>query len=210
MNLATWSIRNPIPTTLLFALLAAAGMWAFRNLPIQNLPDIDLPTVNVALIEPGAAPAQLETEVARRVEDSLATLGGLKHIRTSITDGQVSIKVQFVLEKQISEALIETKDAVDRVRSDLPADLLQPTVSAVTIGGEAVLVYAIASTHMNEEALQMSVADKAGQLLLPQRAAATRRRFDRGSLFRALYLAAVIVATLGWLWLIASTAMQVL
>jgi len=64
--------------------------------------------------------------------------------------------------------------------------------------------------HMNEEALQMSVADKAGQLLLPQRAAATRRRFDRGSLFRALYLAAVIVATLGWLWLIASTAMQVL
>ncbi len=56
----------------------------------------------------------------------------------------------------------------------------------------------------------MSVADKAGQLLLPQRAAATRRRFDRGSLFRALYLAAVIVATLGWLWLIASTAMQVL
>jgi multidrug efflux pump subunit AcrB len=123
MNLATWSIRNPIPTIILFALFALAGIWAFRNLPIQNIPDIDLPTVNVALIEPGAAPAQLETEVARRVEDSLATLSGLKHIRTSITDGRVSIKAQFVLEKPISEALIETKDAVDRVRSDLPVDL---------------------------------------------------------------------------------------
>jgi multidrug efflux pump subunit AcrB len=166
MNLATWSIRNPIPTTLLFALLAVAGMWAFRSLPIQNIPDIDLPTVNVGLIEPGAAPAQLETEVARRVEDSLATLSGLKHIRTSITDGQVAIKAQFVLEKPISEALIETKDAVDRVRSDLPADLLQPTVSAVTIGGEAVLVYAIASTRMDEEALSWFVDDKVAKAVL--------------------------------------------
>src|SRR5581483_8276930 len=105
MNLATWSIRNPIPTTLLFVLLAFAGPWAFRNLSIQNIPDINLPTVNIALREPGAPPGQLEPEVARRVEDSVATLGGLNHIRTSITDGRVSITAQFVLEKPISEAL---------------------------------------------------------------------------------------------------------
>ena len=166
MNLATWSIRNPIPTIILFALLALAGLWAFRNLPVQNTPDVDLPTVNVGLMEPGAAPAQLETEVARRVEDSLATLSGLKHIRTSITDGQVAIKVQFVLEKPISEALIETKDAVDRVRSDLPADLLQPTVSAVTIGGEAVLVYGVASSRMDEEALSWFVDDTVAKAAL--------------------------------------------
>jgi multidrug efflux pump subunit AcrB len=166
VNLATWSIRNPIPTMMLFALLALAGWWAFRSLPVQNIPDIDLPTVNVGLIEPGAAPAQLETEVARRVEDSLATLSGLKHIRTSITDGQLSIKVQFVLEKPISQALIETKDAVDRVRSDLPADLLQPTVSAVTIGSEAVLVYAIASSRMDEEALSWFVDDTVAKAVL--------------------------------------------
>jgi multidrug efflux pump subunit AcrB len=166
MNLATWSIRNPIPTIILFALLAGAGLWAFRNLPIQNIPDIDLPTVNVALTEPGTAPAQLETEVARRVEDSLATLSGLKHLRTAITDGRVSITVQFVLEKPISDALIETKDAVDRVRSDLPADLLQPTVSAVTIGQEAVLVYAIASSQMDEEALSWFVDDKVTKAVL--------------------------------------------
>ena len=166
MNLATWSIRNPIPTILFFILLAFAGLWAFHSLPIQNIPDIDLPTVNIALLEPGAAPAQLETEVARRVEDSVATLGGLKHIRTSIADGRVSITAQFVLEKPISEALIETKDAVDRVRSDLPADLLQPTVSAVTIGGDAVLVYAVASDTMNEEALSWFVDDTVTKAVL--------------------------------------------
>src|SRR5947207_343825 len=98
MNFATWSLRNPVPTIILFVLLALAGISSFINLPVQNLPDLDQPTVNISLAEPGAAPAQLETEVARRVEDSLASLSGLKHIRTSITDGQVSIVAEFVLE----------------------------------------------------------------------------------------------------------------
>jgi len=166
MDFATWSIRNPIPAILLFVLLTFAGLWGFRQLPIQNFPDIDLPTVTVTLSQPGAAPAQLETEVARRVEDSVATLSGLKHQRTSITDGQVQLTVEFELEKVLSDALIETKDAVDRVRSDLPTDLLQPTVSAVTVGGEALLTYAIASTRMDEEALSWFVDDKVSKAML--------------------------------------------
>ena len=159
MNLATWSIRNPIPTIILFAFIALFGLWSFRNLAVQNIPDIDLPTVSIALTQLGAAPAQLETEVARRVEDSVAALSGLKHIRTSITDGRVSILVEFLLEKPLSEALIETKDAVDRVRSVLPPDLEQPSVSAVTVGAEAMLVYAMASPRMSEEELSWFVDD---------------------------------------------------
>src|SRR6202012_4436408 len=113
MNLATWSIRNPIPCILLFTLLALAGVWGFKNLAIQNFPALDLPTVNVTLSQPGADPSQLETEVARQVENSLSTLTGLHHLRTTITEGQVSIAVEFVLEKKLSDALIETKNAVD-------------------------------------------------------------------------------------------------
>src|ERR1700676_11704 len=105
MDFATWSIRNPIPAILLFALLALAGLWGFHVLPIQNMPDVDLPAVSVTLTQPGTAPAQLETEVARKVEDSLATLSGLRHINTAITDGQVSILVEFVVEKSLSDAL---------------------------------------------------------------------------------------------------------
>jgi len=166
MNFATWSIRNPVPVILLFALLALAGLWGFRSLPIQNFPDLDLPTVIVTLTQPGAAPAQLETEVARKVEDSLATLDGVKHIRTSVIDGVVSIQVQFVLEKKLSDALIETKDAVDRVRSDLPADLLQPTVTDLTAAADAMLVYAIASPRMDEEALSWFVDDIVAKTML--------------------------------------------
>jgi len=166
MNFATWSIRNPIPAILLFTMLTLAGIWGFRALPIQNFPDIDLPRITITLIQPGAAPSQLETEVARRVEDSLATLSGLKHIQTAITDGRVSITAEFVLEKNLSDALIETKDAVDRVRSDLPTDMQQPTVSAITTTGEAIQVYAVANQSMNEEALSWYVDDTLGKAVL--------------------------------------------
>jgi multidrug efflux pump subunit AcrB len=167
MNFATWSIRNPIPAIVLFMLLTVAGLWGFRNLPIQDLPDIQLPTVNVTLTMPGAAPSQLETEVARIVEDSLATLNGLNHLQTSITDGNVSIAVEFVLEKPLSDALIETKDAVDRVRSDLPVAVEQPAVSAVNIaGGEAMMTFAVAAPGMDEEALSWFVDDTVAKAVL--------------------------------------------
>jgi multidrug efflux pump subunit AcrB len=166
MNFATWSIRNPIPSILLFVLLTFAGLWGFHQLPIQNMPDIDLPTINIVLIQPGAAPAQLETEVARKVEDSLATLSGLKHLYTTITDGKVSISVQFELEKNLSDALIQTKNAVDSVRSDLPTDLQQPAVSSVTSAGEAIRMYSIASSRMDEESLSWYVDDTLAKTVL--------------------------------------------
>ena len=176
MNLATWSIRNPIPSILLFVLLAAAGIWGFRALPIQNFPDLDLPTVTVTLAQPGADPQQMETEIARRVEDSLATLSGLKHLRTTVTDGRVAIVVEFVLEKQLSDALIETKNAVDRVRSDLPSDMQQPTVSSVTIGGAPIQTYAVAWPQLDEEALSWFVDDTLARTVL---AVPGVGRFDR-------------------------------
>jgi multidrug efflux pump subunit AcrB len=165
MSFASWSIRNPIPSILLFILLSLAGLRGLQQLSIQSLPDLDLPGVIVRLNQPGAAPTQLETEVARKVEDSIATLSGLKHIRTSITDGLVQINVEFILEKKLSDALIETKDAVDRVRSDLPSSVLQPSISAVNIGGAPILTYAITSTKLNEEALSWLVDDSVSKLL---------------------------------------------
>ncbi|MDT4289291.1 efflux RND transporter permease subunit [Methylomonas sp. MO1] len=166
MSFASWSIRNPIPSILLFILLSLAGLRGLQQLSIQSLPDLDLPSVIVKLNQPGAAPAQLETEVARKVEDSIATLSGLKHIRTSITDGLVQINVEFILEKKLSDALIETKDAVDRVRSDLPTSVLQPSISAVTVGGAPILTYAIASTKLDEEALSWRVDDNVSKAML--------------------------------------------
>lgn len=166
MNLATWSIRDPIPSLLLFALLTLAGLWGFRSLSVQDLPDVALPSVNVTLAQPGVAPAQLETEVARRAEDSLASLNGLRHLHTVVTEGTVSVDAQFEIGTSISDALLDVKEAVDRIRPDLPPDVLQPAVSAERADGESVLTYAVERAGMDEKNLSWFVDDTVAEALL--------------------------------------------
>ncbi|MDO9002859.1 MAG: efflux RND transporter permease subunit [Aquabacterium sp.] len=157
MNVSTWSIRNPIPAILLFIMLTVVGLMGFSGMKIQNFPDIDLPTVTVTASLPGAAPAQLETEVARKLENSIATLQGIKHIYTKVQDGNVIITVEFRLEKPTQEAVDDVRDAVSRVRSDLPGDLRDPVISKMNLSGAPILTYTVASKRMDDEALSWFV-----------------------------------------------------
>jgi multidrug efflux pump subunit AcrB len=133
INVSSWSIRNPIPAVLLFVMLTVVGVVGFKAMKIQQFPDIDLPTVTVVAALPGAAPAQMETEVARKIENSLATLQGIKHIYTKVQDGTATITVEFRLEKPTQEAVDDVRDAVTRVRADLPGDLRDPVISKVNL-----------------------------------------------------------------------------
>ncbi|HEY9104220.1 efflux RND transporter permease subunit [Chitinimonas sp.] len=166
MNFSAWSIRNPVPAILLFVVLTLVGLLGFKRIGIQNFPDIELPTVTVSATLEGAAPSQLETEVARKIEDQLASLGGVEHINTTITDGSVSISVQFELDKNSEEALNQVRNAVDSVRGDLPADMQAPTVSKVTTSGGALLTYTVESDRLDEEALSWFVDNDVNKALL--------------------------------------------
>lgn len=159
MNFATWSIRNPIPVVVLFALLTIAGVWSFDRLPIQDMPDIDSPTVKLSLTQPGVTPAQLETEVARPVENAIALLEGLQHISTTITEGRVALEAKFVLGKPLFEALSEVKEAIDGIRTTLPKDLEEPAISADKVFGDPLLTYAVKSSKLDEEALSWFLDD---------------------------------------------------
>ncbi len=157
MNVSSWSIRNPIPAILLFILLTLAGLMGFRAMTIQNFPDIDLPTISVTAALPGAAPAQLETEVARKLENAVATLKSVKHIYTLVSDGVVTVTVEFRLEKSTQEAVDDVRDAVARVRSDLPGDLRDPIIQKMDLAGTPILTYTVASERMDDEALSWFV-----------------------------------------------------
>jgi multidrug efflux pump subunit AcrB len=146
VNFSALSIRHPVPAILLFALLTLAGLLAFRSNAIQDFPDIELPIVNVVASLPGAAPAQLETEVARKIEGSVATLQGIKNIYTKVLDGQVTVTVEFVLEKNLSDAVNDVRDAVARVRADLPADVRDPSVTKVSTAGRPILTFSVTAT----------------------------------------------------------------
>ncbi len=166
MNVSSWSIRNPIPSVLLFILLTVVGLMSFGAMKIQNFPDIDLPTVTVVAALPGASPAQLETEVARKIENSVASVQGVKHIYTKLQDGAATITVEFRLEKPTQEALDDVRDAVARVRSDLPPELRDPIISKVELSGSPILTFTVASDRMDDEALSWFVDNDVTKAML--------------------------------------------
>jgi multidrug efflux pump subunit AcrB len=169
MNVSAWSIRNPIPGVLLFVMLTLAGLMAFKAMKIQDFPDIDLPTVTVTAGLPGTSPAQLETEVARKIENALATLQGLKHLYTIVQDGSVIVTAEFRLEKPTQEAVDDVRAAVARVRADLPTDLRDPTVTKVELSGAPILTYTVSSSRMDEEALSWFVDNTVTKSMLSVR-----------------------------------------
>ncbi|MGO6666624.1 efflux RND transporter permease subunit [Rhizobium ruizarguesonis] len=166
MNFSAFSIRNPVPAILLFAMLAVGGLLAFKHLSVQNFPDMDLPTIKITATLDGAAPAQLETEVARTIEDNLASLSYLDHVTTTITDGTVSISVSFKLEKDSETALNEVRNAVDSATADLPAQMQTPSVTKVTVQSSALVTYAIRSDVLNETELSWFIDNDLTKALL--------------------------------------------
>ena len=166
MNLSAWSIKNPIPAVMLFVLLTLAGLMSFNAMKVQQFPDLELPTVTVSASLPGAAPAQLETEVARKIENAIAPLQGLKNIYTNVQDGSVTVTAEFRLEKPTQEAVDDVRSAVQQVRSDLPSDLRDPIVSKMNLSGAPILAFTIRSARMDDEALSWFVDNTISRALL--------------------------------------------
>jgi multidrug efflux pump subunit AcrB len=169
LNISTWAIRNPTPAILLFILLTFAGIISFRAMKVQDLPDLDLPTVTVTVELPGASPSQLETDVVRKIESSLATVQGVKHIYSNLTDGEASISVEFRLERSIQQAVDDVRDAVSRIRADLPSDLRDPVIKKQELSGSPILTYSLSSAQMDNEALSWFVDNDISKTLLAVR-----------------------------------------
>jgi multidrug efflux pump subunit AcrB len=169
INVSSWSIRNPIPAVMLFVLLTVAGFIAFGSMKVQNFPDLDVPTISVTASLPGVAPSQLETDVARKLENALAPLQGLKHITTKVQDGVVSITAEFRMEKPSQEAVDDVRSAIQGVRADLPGDLRDPVVQKLNLAGTPVLAYTVRSSRMDDEALSWLVDKEITRKLLSLR-----------------------------------------
>ena len=169
MNVSAWSIKNPIPAAMLFVMLTLAGLFSFQSMKVQNFPDLDVPNITIVASLPGAAPNQLENDVARKLENSLASLQGLKHIYTKVQDGTVSITAEFRIEKNTQEALDDVRSAVAKVRGDLPTELREPIINKLELAGGAVLAYAVHSDKMDDEAISWFVDNDVAKLLLSVR-----------------------------------------
>ncbi|NOG69360.1 efflux RND transporter permease subunit [Roseicella sp. DB1501] len=165
-NISAWAIRNPIATVVLFLLLTVGGLVAFPSLRINNTPDIDLPAVVVTVLQPGAAPAELETQVTRRIEDAVAGIGDVKHITSIVQDGTSTTVIEFSLAKDPDRATNDVRDKVAQIRADLPAAIRDPIVSRIEITGGAILTYTVAAPAMSTAELSWFVTDTVAKSLL--------------------------------------------
>jgi hydrophobe/amphiphile efflux-1 (HAE1) family protein len=159
LNVSAWSIRKPIPSVVLFLVMTLLGIVSFRGLPITRFPNIDIPIVSVTVTQSGAAPAELETQVTKKVEDAVAGVSGVKHVISAVTDGSSVTTIEMRLETNSDRALNDVKDAVARVRSDLPRTIDEPIVQRVDIAGLPIVTYAAAAPALSPEELSWYVDD---------------------------------------------------
>ncbi|TBG69590.1 efflux RND transporter permease subunit [Rhizobium leguminosarum] len=159
MNFSAWSIRNPIAPLLAFCLLVFIGMQSFNALPITRFPNIDVPLVSINVTQSGASPAELEMQVTKEIEDAVASITGIDEIQSTVTDGSSQTVVMFRMEVPTEQAVQDTKDAIDRIRSDLPTTAEAPIVSKVDVEGQAIQTFAVSSPAMSLEELSWFVDD---------------------------------------------------
>ena len=158
-NISGASIRKPIPAMVLFTVLLVLGITSLRTIPITRAPNVDIPIINVAVTQAGAAPAELETQVTRKVEDAVANVTGVKHVQSSVTDGISNTTVELRLEISTDRALNDIKDAVAKIRGDLPRSIDEPVISRIDVVGQAIQTFAAASPGMTLEQLSWFVDD---------------------------------------------------
>ncbi len=158
-NISALAIRKPVPALVLFAVLLVLGAASFRAIPITLAPNVDIPVVSVVIDETGAAPAELETQVTRRIEDAVASVLGVKHISSTITDGSSSTTIELRLGTPEDRALEDVKDAVSRIRDQLPATIDEPIISRIDVVGQPIRTFAAAAPGMTPEQLSWFVDD---------------------------------------------------
>jgi multidrug efflux pump subunit AcrB len=166
-NISAWSIRSPIPTIVLFLVLTLAGLVAFPFLGIDENPNIDIPSVNVTVIQPGADPSELESQVTKRVEDAVAGLGNIDEITSTITDGSSLTQINFVLGTNSDRATNDVRNAISQIRQDLPQDINEPIVQRLDVAtGGPVVTYAVASQNRSTAELSNLVDQTISRALL--------------------------------------------
>lgn len=159
LNISAWSIRHPLPSVVFSIILLALGWISFTKLAVTRLPAADIPVISVAVSQFGAAPAELEAQVTKTIEDGVSGVEGVRHITSSITDGLSVTTIQFALETNTDRALNDVKDAVTRVRANLPQNVNEPLIQRVDVIGLPIVTYAAISPGKTPEQLSYFVDD---------------------------------------------------
>jgi len=149
-NISAGAIKNPIPPILLILALLFAGLTAFFALPINQLPNIQPPVFQVSVAEPGAAPSEMETQIAQKVEAALTGVQGVRRVTTSISPGVSTTSVELQIGADLNRAVEDARDAMTRIRAELPSDITEPQISRIDFASQPIGYYSLEAPGMTE------------------------------------------------------------
>jgi multidrug efflux pump subunit AcrB len=165
-NISAWAIRHPVSPIVLFMVLLFLGVVAFVRLPVTLNPDVSFPVVLVTVSQPGASPHEVETQILQKVESGISAVGNIDNITSIALEGQARIFVQFYIGTPIDRAVADVRDAVSKVRVDLPQGITEPVVQRVDVDGSDIVTYAVSSSALSNEELSWFVDNTISKRLL--------------------------------------------
>lgn len=162
MNLpiSSWAIRNPIPVIVAFTLMLVAGAYSYSKLPIKQFPNISFPMVVATIIQEGAAPTELENQVTRLVENSIASLPSIEVLQSTVTLGVSTTIIQFQIGTDLQKAKDDVEQRVNQIRNQLPASIQPPLVNSLDFTGGSLMTFAVSHPSMTESELSWFVDDR--------------------------------------------------
>ncbi|WOF42216.1 efflux RND transporter permease subunit [Sphingopyxis indica] len=165
-NISAWCIRNPVPPIVLFILLLLAGLVSFNRMDVNDNPDVEFPAVQVIVVQPGAAPTELETQVTQRVEAAVRGVSGVDEMSSYVSEGSSRTFVQFAIGTPIDRAYNDVNQAVSQIRSELPDGILEPQIMRVDIAGGPITYFSVEAADMTLEQLSWFVDNTVAKELL--------------------------------------------
>ncbi|HZC86704.1 MAG TPA: efflux RND transporter permease subunit, partial [Steroidobacteraceae bacterium] len=165
-NISAWAIRHPLPPMVLFVVLLFVGLVSFLRLPVTADPDISFPGVFVSIAQPGAAPQELEKQVMQQVEGAVAGIGNINSITSWAVEGQANIMVEFEIGTPVDRAVADVRDAVAKVRVQLPQGIQEPVVQRVNVDGGPMEAFAVSSSSLTDGELSWFVDNTLTKRLL--------------------------------------------
>ena len=159
MFLSDLSIRQPVLATMLAVTLVVLGVYSYRELSVDLMPNVELPVLTVRTMYPGASPETVEREVTKRIEESLNTIPGLRHVTSTTTEGLSMVVVEFRLGVSITTAQQDAQAKINAIRADFPRDMEEPVIQRLDIGAFPVISVAVESSTVDIKSLS-SLAEK--------------------------------------------------
>src|SRR5687767_7192950 len=150
-KLAEICVRRPVFATMLILSLTVVGLFSYRSLGVDLFPKIDLPTITVTVVNPGASPQEIETEITDKVEGAVNTIAGIDELRSTSVEGVSQVFITFLLEKNPDIAAQEVRNKIDLILNDLPLTAEQPIVQKLDTDAAPVVRIAVSAPRSLRE-----------------------------------------------------------